>query len=105
MEFFCSAWKFLVFDRDLAIHRRIGPFQWRFRVAGFGEVQELRDYSHLWVMFSRYNMKWGIAFSLFIALLGGIPWLIREDTRKFALNMAALFLSIQACWLIHHYFL
>ena len=56
-------------------------------------------------MFSKYNLRWGILFSLTIAVLASIPSLIRQNIGQFLLSMGMLSLRILLCWLIHHFFL
>lgn len=56
-------------------------------------------------MFSRYHIRWGIVFSLTIAVLASIPALFRQDIRTFGFNVVMMTVTILLCWLIHHFFL
>lgn len=56
-------------------------------------------------MLSKYHLRWGIIFSLTIAVLASIPSLIRQNIGQFLLSMGTLSLRILLCWLIHHFFL
>jgi two-component system, LytTR family, sensor kinase len=56
-------------------------------------------------MLIRYNIRWGIVFSLAIAVLVSIPPLIRQNIGQFLSVLLLLFLRFFLCWLIHHYFL
>jgi len=56
-------------------------------------------------MVNRYNIRWGIMFSLVIAVLAAIPPLIRQNLPQFVINLVVLFGRILICWFIHHLFL
>jgi sensor histidine kinase YesM len=56
-------------------------------------------------MFSKYNMRWGILFSLTIAVLASIPSLIRLNIGQFVISLLLLSARILICWFVHHFFL
>lgn len=56
-------------------------------------------------MLNRYHIKWGVLFSMTIAVLAEIPRLIQGNIVMFCVNLLVLFMLILICWFIHHFFL
>jgi len=59
-------------------------------------------------MFKAYQTRWGVSFSLFIAILGSISRFIQldaENLRVLLLNVAYSFGAMLICWHIHQYFI
>jgi two-component system LytT family sensor kinase len=59
-------------------------------------------------MFKAYQTRWGIYFSLFIAILGSVSRFIQldaENLRLLLLNVIYTFSGMLICWHIHQYFI
>ncbi len=56
-------------------------------------------------MVKKYNIRSGVIFCLFVAVLLCIPRLIQGEFGLFLLAALLLFLSNLSCWVIHHFFL
>jgi hypothetical protein len=50
-----------------------------------------------------YNIRWGIVFSLSIALLISVPMLIHQDIAQFAFSTGLFFIPILVCYFAAYY--